>query len=306
MKQYIFILIFCSAVTTVTAQQIATSSLYDLQGTFHNPSVAGVQKHGVVGATYRSMWDGIAGGPRTATVFGSAYLPSVKLGIGGYIFSDVTGPTKRTGLQMAYAYHIPLKDEALFSLGIEGRFQQFSIDKAKLQSSLGNDPVLGGPGNRFTGDAGFGISYTNKKFQMGASVSQLVQSKMDFYKLNLSSTAAPLPERSKEARLYRHYYLHGNYKWDVDGVTEIIPSAMFIYLPNAPLEFQGGIRVEHNEIFWWGVALRARQSWMISAGVHVNKKFTVGYCFDIYNSPLSVYDKGSSGHEILLRYDFLK
>jgi len=306
MKQYIFSLIFCSVVVTATAQQIATSSLYDLQGTFHNPSVAGAQKHGVIGASYRAMWDGISGGPRTATLFGSAYLPSLKVGIGGYVFSDITGPTKRTGLQMAYAYHVPLKNDAIFSLGIEGRFQQFSIDKAKLENSLGYDPILAGPGNRFTGDAGFGVSYTNKKFQVGASVSQLIQSKMDFYKLNLGSGSGSLPERSKEARLYRHYYFHGHYEWDVDGVTKIIPSAMFIYLPNAPLEFQGGARVEHNEVFWWGLAWRAKQSWMISAGVHINKKFTIGYCFDIYSTPLSVYDKGSNGHEVLLRYDFLK
>ncbi|HNC39883.1 MAG TPA: type IX secretion system membrane protein PorP/SprF, partial [Chitinophagaceae bacterium] len=68
----------------------------------------------------------------------------------------------------------------------------------------------------------------------------------------------------------------------------------------------GGARVEHKEIFWWGVALRARQSWMLSAGVHIQKKFTIGYCFDIYSTPLSVYDKGSNAHEIMLRYDFLK
>jgi type IX secretion system PorP/SprF family membrane protein len=207
---------------------------------------------------------------------------------------------------MAYAYHIPLKNDAVFSLGIEGRFQQFSFDRAKLQASLGNDPVLGSTDNRFTGDAGFGISYTNKKFQAGVSVSQLIQSKMDFYKLNTGVGAGALPNRTSEARLYRHYYLHSYYKLDIDGNTTITPSVLFVYLPNAPLEFQGGIRIEHHELFWWGAGLRARQSWMVSAGLHINKVFTVGYSFDIYNTPLSVYDNGSNAHEILLRYDFLK
>jgi type IX secretion system PorP/SprF family membrane protein len=208
---------------------------------------------------------------------------------------------------MAYAYHVPLKNDAVFSLGIEGRFQQFSFDRAKLQASLGNnDPVLGSTSNKITGDAGFGVSYTNKKFQVGASVSQLIQSKMDFYKLNLNGSTGALPNRTEEARLYRHYYLHSYYKWDVDGNTMVIPSALFIYLPNAPLEFQGGIRIEHHELFWWGLALRARQSWMVSAGLHISKVFTVGYTFDIYNTPLSVYDKGSNAHEILLKYDFIK
>ena len=306
MKRYIFCTLISFVAISASAQQIATSSMYELQGVFHNPSVAGVDKHGMMGVTYRTMWDGIDGGPRTATLFGSAYIPSVKLGIGGYIFSDVTGPTKRTGVQMAYAYHVPMRNEATLSFGIEGRFQQFSFDMARLQASLGNDPVLGSTNTKFTGDAGFGISYTSKKFQAGASVSQLVQSKMDFYKLNLTGGSGALPNRTDEARLYRHYYFHSNYKWEVDGNTVIIPSVMLTYLPNAPMEFQAGARVEHHEVFWWGVGLRARQSWMLSAGVHIAKAFTVGYSFDIYTTPLSVYDKGSNAHEILLRYDFAK
>lgn len=299
MKHIITILFVFIVTGSVRAQQLATSSLYDMQGVFHNPSTAGVQKHGRIGASYRTMWSGIDGAPKTTTVFGSAYLSGVKLGIGGYIFNDVTGPTRRTGLQMAYAYHIPLKNEASFSLGIEGRFQQYAIDKGKLQESLGEtDPVLMGAENRFSADAGFGISYTDKKFQAGVSVSNLIQSKLNFYSGNLN--------RSEQGRLYRHYYLHSLYNWDVDGATVITPNILFIYLPNSPLEFQGGARVEHKETFWWGVSLRLRQSWMISAGVHIKKKLSIGYSFDIYNSPLSIYDKGANAHEILLRYDFLK
>ena len=211
----------------------------------------------------------------------------------------MTGPTKRIGLQAAYAYHIPLRNETSFSLGIEVRALQFSYDRQKLESSLGsNDPVLGTADNKIKGDAGFGINYTGKKFQVGASVSQLVQSKLDFYTGNLT--------RSEEGKLYRHYYFHGKYEWQVDENTKIIPNFLFIYLPNAPLEFQGGARVEHNELFWWGVGLRANQSWMLSAGLHIKKKFTIGYSFDIYTTPLSLYDRGSSAHEIGLRYDFLK
>jgi type IX secretion system PorP/SprF family membrane protein len=299
MKRSIFLLLFFAVAVAVKAQQLQTSSFYDLQGIFHNPATAGVSKHGMIGATYRTMWDGIDGGPQTATVFGSAYLPSAKLGLGGYLYSDKTGPTKRIGLQTSYAYHVPLKNDASFSIGLEARMQQFSYDKAKLQEALGpNDPVLGSTDSRFKFDAGLGMAYTGKKFQVGVSVSQLIQSKLDFYSGNLAVT--------EEGRLYRHYYLHGNYKWDVDGSTTITPNVLFIYLPNAPLEFQGGVRVEHREIFWWGAAWRASQSWMLSAGVRLNKKFNIGYCFDIYSTPLSQFDQGSSAHEILLRYDFLK
>lgn len=297
MKKYLLILFLTGTVINTQAQQLQASSMYDLQGVIHNPSTAGVDGS-VFGVSYRTQWSSISGSPKTATVFGSTSIESLQIGIGGYIYNDKTGPTSRTGVALDFAKHIKTANDGLFSLGIEARAQQYSIDKAKLTSTLGADPAIGNGDNKFVFDAGFGISYTGKKLQVGASVSQLVQSKLDFYTGNLT--------RTEEGRLYRHYYFHALYKLKVDENTVFIPNVMVIYLPNAPTEYQGGFRVEHNEVFWWGIGYRARQSWMLSAGVHVKKKFTIGYSFDIYKTPVSVFDAGSNAHEILMRYNFKK
>lgn len=297
MRHSILILFFLGAVTQISAQQLQTSSMYDLQGIYHNPSTAGVQGS-MVGVSYRTQWSGFSGAPKTATVFGSFDMPKHNIGIGGYIYNDKTGPTSRTGVQLAFAKHIPLGNGGRFSLGIEARGLQYSIDRAKLTESLGADPAIGTSDNRFKFDAGFGISYTGKKLQVGVAASQLVQSKLDFYTGNLT--------RSEEGRLYRHYYFHGKYKWTVDDATTISPNFLVIYLPNAPTEYQFGARVEHNEKFWWGVGYRVKQSFLLSAGLNVNKKFTIGYAFDIYNTPVSVFDAGANAHEMLLRYNISK
>lgn len=299
MRKILFFGILFSGAVVVHGQQLNASSFYEMYGVLHNPATVGSQRHGVIGGTFRTQWNAMPGGPKTGLIFGSTYLQKAKIGIGGYLYNDVTGPTTRNGLQMSYAYHIPMKNDAVFSLGLEARLQQFSYDKAKLQSALGaNDPVIAGSDKRFKGDAGFGAAFTSKKFTVGASVSQLIQSKLNLYEGSGNPT--------EEARLYRHYYFHSNYNWDVDHTTKIIPNILFIYLPNAPLEVQGGVRVEHNNIFWYGLTWRAEQAWLISAGVRIKQRFNIGYSFDIYYSPLSIYDDGSNGHEIMLRYDFLK
>ena len=77
------------------------------------------------------------------------------------------------------------------------------------------------------------------------------------------------------------------------------------YLPNAPTEFQGGVRVEHNDLIQWGAAFRANQGWLVNAGIKIQRKTTIGYSFEIYKTPLSIYTSGSNAHELLLRYDFL-
>jgi type IX secretion system PorP/SprF family membrane protein len=296
-KNFLIILLLC-VMTIGKAQQLQTSSLYDMQGVLHNPAMAGLTMKGMAGVSYRNQWTGVSGSPKTATLFGSFALPEHKIGLGGYIYNDQTGPTSRTGIQMAFAKHIPMKNDATLSLGIEARGLQYTIDVDKLQQSLGTDPVLGGGDNKFKFDAGFGIAYSGKKLQIGAAVSQLIQSKLGFYTGNMST--------GEEGKLYRHYYLHGGYKLKVDASTTITPNFLLIYLPNAPEEFQFGARVEHNEVFWWGLAYKINQSFMLSAGVHINKKFTVGYAFDIYNTPYSIFEKGSNAHEILLRYNIWK
>ncbi|HEX7845110.1 MAG TPA: type IX secretion system membrane protein PorP/SprF [Chitinophagaceae bacterium] len=298
MKRLIISLLTVAFVLPAMAQQLQSSSFYDMQGVLHNPSMAGANDFSMVGATYRSQWSGISGGPKTATVFGSFALPQHNIGLGGYIYNDKTGPTSRTGIQLSFAKHIPLANKAKFSLGIEARGQQYSIDRAKLAQTIGADPALGNSDNKFKFDAGFGISFTNEKFQVGVSVSQLIQSKLDYY----NGSVTP----SEEARLYRHYYFHGAYKWRPDENTLITPNFLAIYLPNAPFDFQGGVRVLHNELFWWGVAYRVRQSFILSAGVNINKKFTVGYSFDIYEKPVSAFDKGGNAHEVLMRYNIFK
>jgi type IX secretion system PorP/SprF family membrane protein len=298
MKFRILTVLLIGVVAQAGAQQLQTSSMYDLQGVFHNPSTAGTQATNMVGVTYRTQWSNISGAPRTATVFGSIGLPSKNIGLGGYLYSDKTGPTSRTGIQLAFAKHIPMANGGIFSLGIEARGTQMSIDRAKLQESLGADPALGTSDNDFKFDAGFGISYTGKKLQLGASASQLIQSKLDYYTGNL--------DRNEEGRLYRHYYFHGSYKLVNDGSTTVTPNFLVIYLPNAPTEYQVGARVEHEEIFWWGLGYRASQSFMLSAGVNLNKKFTIGYSFDMYRNPNNTFSGGGSAHEVLMRYNFAK
>lgn len=298
MKQIHLTILACCAFVFTNAQQLQTSSLYENQALLHNPANAGL-KGNVIGISYRSTFTGVGGNPKTAIAFGSFQLPKNDIGIGGYVYNDVTGPTSRTGVLASFAKYIKLNNNAKLSIGIEGRFQQFAIDRNKLLGSLGQDPVLASIGNEYKFDAGVGIAYYSEKWQIGASVSQLVQPKLNFYSGNLS--------RSEQARLYRHYYLHGAYTWDVDGTTKIIPHALFVYLPNAPLEFQGGVRAEHNDVFWWGLGVRLKQSLVFSAGVKINKKFTIGYAYDLYRTPWSIFDsKGASGNELLLHYSFGK
>jgi len=55
-----------------------------------------------------------------------------------------------------------------------------------------------------------------------------------------------------------------------------------------------------------GLGYRVKQIFMLSAGVNVNKKFTIVYSFDIFNTLINVFDANSNAHEMLLRYNISK
>lgn len=293
--KYIFLLFLSASCFSLSAQQINSSSFYDVQARLHNPASTGSRQQALAGGSFRKQWSSMPGSPQTGVVYAQTYLNKARIGLGGYLYHDVTGPTSRSGLQLAYAYHLPVGEESSFSMGFEGRLQQLRFDRAKLQNALGStDPVAASLANRIKADAGVGVAFTSPLLQVGAAVSQLVQSKYNLYEL--------AGTRTEQSKLYRHWYLHGAYNWHTDEATVIVPHLLFTYLPNAPLEVQTGLRVTHNELFWYGLGWRRQQGWLLSAGIRVKEKFTVGYSFDMYNSPLNQYDKGSTGHELLLQY----
>jgi type IX secretion system PorP/SprF family membrane protein len=255
----IFSIVLIVASLKSAGQQLQTSSFYELHRVIHNPSTAGVNGS-MIGGSYRTQWSGLSGAPQTAAIYGAFELPDQQIGLGGYIYNDKTGPTSRTGVQLAFAKHISTGNEGKFSLGIEARGLQYSIDREKLAATLGSDPALGNSDNRFKFDAGFGISFTNKKLQIGAAVTQLVQSKLDFYEDNSTT-------RSEEA----------------------------------------SARIEHRQLFWAGMGFRLKQSITASAGFFVQKKLMLGYSFDLYRNPVSIFDNGGgNAHEIMLSYRFKK
>lgn len=231
-------------------------------------------------------------------VYGDADWKKLNAGVGAYIYRDVTGPTTRTGVQLAYSYHIISKDgKSKLGLGIELRALQFAIDKAKLTDALGNDPVLSGSSNKTAIDAGTGLYFTDGKISLGAAVSQLIQSKLEL---------ASVSNTTERAKLYRHFVFIGNYKIQTGDDIFLIPNFMARVIPHAPSEFDFGCKLDYQDKLWWSLTWRVHQFWSASVGIKLMKKIGLAYSYDYYNTPVSQFNAGFSGNEIGLRFDLKK
>ena len=277
------------------AQQIFSITQYMEHNFLYNPAAAGAGDHPSIGASYKKMWSGIDGGPQTTILFGDKYFSKKKIGVGIVLYDDKTGPTSREGGEINLSYSIPLKGEKRLMFGLGGQFLQYKINKADFAKYIPNDPLyLTGPGSEFKGDASAGIYYKSSTLNAGVSVKQLIQSKLDFIKGNTNPTG----------RLYRHYYLMADYRIKVDEDNMLIPNVLVNYQPNAPADVEAGMRLEYKDLIWIGFNYHYQQSYSAFAGLKINHKIAIGYAYQQFQTPLSVFDSGGSANEILLRYFF--
>jgi len=281
------------------AQQLHFTSQFLQHNSMYNPAAAGIANKNLVGVSYRSMWSSFPGNPRTFMVYGDFELKKLKAGIGTYVYRDETGPTSRTGVQLAYSYHVRTgkKENQKLAIGLELRALQFAIDKNKLSASLGNDPILGSAENKFGIDAGAGVYWTDGNLSVGAAVSQLIQSKLQL---------ADVPNAKEGGKLYRHYNVTANYRFNAGDGVYVIPNALVRFIQNAPSEYDLGVKLDYQDKVWWALNWRVRQFWSIQAGLKVLNRLRATYSYDYYVTPISVFTNGSGAHEVGLQFDMFK
>jgi type IX secretion system PorP/SprF family membrane protein len=287
---FVGIIIFTTTISN--AQQIFKISQYTQHNFLVNPAAAGANDVASIGATYRKMWTGIPGGPQTALVYGDKYIAAKKTGFGAALYSDKTGPTSRTGVQANLSYSIELENKSRLQFGIGANVLQFKIDKTSFAHYIPNDPLLANDGTEIKGDAAIGVYYKSPTLNIGLSVQQIMQSKLNFVKTNANP----------EGKLYRHYFLMISDNIKTDESNILIPNLLIKYLPNAPIDMEAGVTLQHMDLFWVGINLHYKQSFTALAGVKIKDKFSIGYAYDMYKTPLSLFDEGGGAHEVTLRY----
>ena len=99
----------------IYSQQIALSSQYMLNDLTINPAATGLKGYTTLGVSFRRQWVGIDQAPVTQTLFGQGNL-KYDFSVGGTIYNDATGPTRRTGISPNLAYVLKLNEEYFFKI----------------------------------------------------------------------------------------------------------------------------------------------------------------------------------------------
>jgi len=287
---YIYILLIFS--TNIFAQQLPQFSLRMFDKMVINPAAAGTQSFNQILLHHRSQWIGFEGAPITDAIsFDGKYFNN--MGLGAYIVNDITGPTHRFAINLAYDYQFKLNDEYTLSVGLSGLIMQYGINGNKINLHTNNDALIEENISDMVWkpDFNFGTYLYSEKFYIGISALQLLQSKMNVFE-NLN---AQIP-------LSRTYYVISGYKIDLSDNWQIEPSILFNTTFNSPVQIGINTLATYKKMFYGGISYRYNDAVVVMLGAKIKNKVRVYYSYDIISSKFRTYNSKGS-HEIIITFD---
>lgn len=292
-KKIVCLVAFVCATVFVQAQQLPHYSMYMQNDFVLNPAIAGKNLYIEGKSTTRYQWIGITDAPRTHIFSVNAPIIKQNMGVGGYVFTDVTGPTRRIGFSGAYAYHMKLNEETKVSLGLSAGFLQFAIDGSKIFLYDNTDQVFSnGYQSTYTADFGFGTYLYSDKYFLGISAPQIYPAKIKFF------------DYDTDAKLATHFYMIGGYKFDISDNMQIEPNVAVKFVNPAPVQVDIGARLHLQDKAWFGVSYRTMDAISALLGYTYKENLTIGYSYDYTLSNLTNYNSGT--HEVFLAVKFHK
>ena len=289
-KSVLVILLIVISLNT-KAQQHPMYSQYMFNMLNINPAYAGAMEVPTVTALYRNQWIDMPGAPQNTSVTFDMPIESKKIGAGVQLYDERLGVEKSTGLNLIYAFRIPISEKGILSLGLQFGVFNYRANYTQVNTIQTNDPAFSQNINGILPAAATGIYYNTDKFYIGFSTPALLKTKVsvDNTALVSSATGSDL-----------HLYLASGYKIVVNEDLIWSPSILVKAVGGAPIEYDFNTTVLLNKILSLGVSYRTGDSWVGILELQLGKQLRMGYAYDKTISNLASYNRGS--HELMLRF----
>lgn len=290
--QTILILFILAGSINLAGQQLPQFSQFMFNDFVLNPAIAGTHDYYQIRTSHRFQWVGMTDPPLTNSI--SVYGPHSRMdmGYGGTIYTDVTGPTSRTGVSGSYAYNIAVFGDMRLSMGLNLSVLQYRVDGTQLTPKDPSDMFIQGVvSTTYVPDAGVGVYLYGENYYAGVSAAQLLNNKLEIFE-----------EKTGLNKLKSHLFVTGGYRYQADPDWILEPSAIIKVTAPSQFRFEVNARVEWMEMVWLAAGYRFHEAVTVMAGYNYDDKFYFGYAYDIGITELRLYNMGS--HELMIGYRF--
>lgn len=307
MRTIVAILFFAVGLPVVaSAQQLPLFTSYRENGFILNPAIAGSKASAIATLSARKQWLKMKDSPHTETLSLEGPVGTSRLGLGGYLVNDETGPTAYTGFGLSYAYHISFKKikpfhwarflrKSKMSFGVNTSLFYYRLQRSELVLEEDNDrAVVEENKGRLMPNAGAGLYYYYENFYLGFSVPQMLELETRFKGLSGTSSL----------KRVNHYYVLAGGRVPLGEYGKVIlePMAWFRAVKGAPWQLDVNARFVFNDVFWAGAGYRTKSFVFGDMGLIIKRQWKIGYAMDFAFSNVS--EHLGTTHELILKYRF--
>lgn len=187
------------------------------------------------------------------------------------IFNNISGPTRQSGLKVAFSKHLQIDENHIISLGISDELYQNVFDHILLHTANSNDPAFSGEvKQRFASDASTGFFLYADRYSAGFSVVNLLESRWD----------ALTTKADFQNPLSSTMYFTGGYIFDINEDFKYQPTFLGKQTSGLPAHLDITNQVIFKDFLWGGVAYHTNNDISFLAGAKYGI-IEIAYAYDV-------------------------
>lgn len=290
------LLLYCSTVGYIQAQQDAQYNMYLFNQYIINPAYGGTRNATSMVASIRNQWVSFPGAPQTAYISVHGPIQKYKLGYGISAMNDKIGAHHASAAYGSISYILPLSKKWKLSFGARAGAvnYQFNLDKTTYKDPNDNTFGLFNNYQKLILDIDGGIYVYTRSFYMGLSATHLNQTRIIDKSFSSANT-----QYSLVYSLHTHTFF-------------TIGKSFFInenFLLNINYMQQGTGKIQKGDIsintllknkLWLGVFLRGGYGLGFLTQIIISKQWKIGYSYDIGGG---IRRSLGGTHEIMIGWD---
>lgn len=255
-----------------------------------NPAFAGDRSIPGINLLTRQQWIGWSGSPSSNLLTGHTLLEDRKMGLGGTIQYDKSGPVSISGISGIYSYTVNITDDDILSMGLQAElnFVQNRLSDLDLVDQ-GDQLFMEDPGLMFRPNFGLGFKYTRKKYNVYLSIPRLLNS-------NLSP---PNSETTSLSKIQRICFIGSDTHFQLSSDLLLYAHILFGFSKGSSLYSELSSLVWMKERIGFGALYRLDNTIGLMVKYQHDNQFVIGYSFDV---ALGLIRFNSGTHEIYLAY----
>jgi type IX secretion system PorP/SprF family membrane protein len=195
-----------------------------------------------------------------------------------------------------WSARVRISENGILSGGLQFGAMNYRADLTKVENRFTpGDPAFTQNYSKWLPSVGMGLFYNTDKFYIGASMPNLMRSRLATFEM-INSGIRNVNDF--------HFFGTAGYVYEINEQVKFKPSAMVKVVSGAPVQYDFNANFWLKDLIGFGVSYRTKDAVLGMIELQANRNFRIGYAYDIPVSDLKLYTIGT--HEIMLRYEFSK